>query len=151
MLDLPVFCRDGVAWSSRLVVASMSPMLREALSSAGPDEGAESCLVLPEVSRAEFCAFSKAVFADETDESLDFVAVVKVAEVVGAIMLELPQRSEAEEGNGGLPAVDYKVFRDNAEERRKVGQCVQYIISYHYSNSWSGVLLSISSRLNKCH
>ncbi len=84
LLDFPVFCRDGLAWSSRLLLTAMSPMLREALSGAGADQGAESCIVLPDVSRAEFNAFAMAVFAREGDDSLDFLVLIKVAETIGA-------------------------------------------------------------------
>ncbi len=82
-LDFPVFCGDGVAWSSRLLLAAMSPMLKEALSGAEQGTG-ESCLVLPDVTRAEFTTFSRALFAQKGDKSLDFLVLIKIAETLGA-------------------------------------------------------------------
>ncbi len=154
LMDLPVFCRDGVAWSSRLLLSAMSPMLKEALAASGSDEGAESAIVLPEISRAEFSAFTKAVFAKEGDESLDFVVLIKVAETLGAqivseilIMMDccncsslllflLTQLVEFQSlttdfppSSDSLPTVDYRVLQDNPEEERKVLHSLGYDVT----------------------
>jgi hypothetical protein len=94
-LDFPVFCRDGVGWSSRLLLSAMSPMLREALSGAGADEGGQSCLILPDVDRAEFLTFSRALFAKRGDASLDFLVLIKNAEILGANLVSFSNNAHS--------------------------------------------------------
>ena len=54
-VDLCVFCSDGVCWTSKLILAAASPPVRAALA-ATPDD---TCIILPDVTKAEFFAFHR--------------------------------------------------------------------------------------------
>ncbi len=80
-LDLPVFCSDGAALSSRIVLAAASSWMRSLLAEAAVEDGA--CVILPEISRAEFATFHNALFAADAS-GLNFNVIVKVAKILGA-------------------------------------------------------------------
>ncbi len=90
LFDLPVFCSDGPAFSSRVLLAAASPMMKGILSEF--QGTTDSCLVIPELTRAEFITFQKAVFAKEGDIALDFITLIKVAETLGAEIVSKPSR-----------------------------------------------------------
>ena len=54
-VDLCVFCSDGVCWTSKLILAAASPPVRAALATT-PDD---TCIILPDVTKAEFFAFHR--------------------------------------------------------------------------------------------
>ena len=60
MFSYPVFCRDGVFWSNKLLLAAASKMMAVAISSSDP----ESCLVIPDLSRHDLKHFYDTVFRD---------------------------------------------------------------------------------------
>lgn len=80
--DFPIFCQDGVIWSNKLLLTSVSTFVKTMLSELG--EHIETCIILPELTKMEFMTFHKALFAQENDTSLDFVTLIKVAEILGA-------------------------------------------------------------------
>ncbi len=118
LMDLAVFCRDGVAWTSRLIMASVSPMLLEALSSSDSSDGA--CLVLPDVSKLEFSSFHKALFAGADASDKEQAVLAKVADLIGS-RLESPCKEAAlSSGSDHLPSVDYRPMLDNYNEKKRV-------------------------------
>ena len=60
MFSYPVFCRDGVFWSNKLLLAAASKMMAVAISTSDP----ESCLVIPDLSRHDLKHFYDTVFRD---------------------------------------------------------------------------------------
>jgi len=67
MFSYPVFCRDGVFWSNKLLLASVSKMVSQAISTADP----ESCLVIPDISKHDLKRFYDATFRNvQEKESL---------------------------------------------------------------------------------
>ena len=63
LFTYPVFCRDGVFWTSKLLLASVSKMMEEAISSSHP----ESCLVIPDLSKHDLLQFYSAAFTGSLD------------------------------------------------------------------------------------
>ena len=61
LLTFPVFCRDGVFWSSKLLLASVSKMLADAISVSE----SESCLVIPDISKHDLLQFYTAAFTGD--------------------------------------------------------------------------------------
>ena len=45
--------------------------------------------MLPDLSRSEFLAFQSSLFAAKGDESLDFITLIKVAELIGADLVRI--------------------------------------------------------------
>lgn len=123
--DLAIFCHDGVAWSSRLLMAASSPMMKDVLS----DE--ESCVVIPSISRAEFAAFHSALFAKENDVVADMFAVIKVAEIVG---INLGMTAVAETPPE-LPGINYPAIMQNPFERRRINKAMMSIMEEGESNN----------------
>ena len=82
LFDFPVFCADGVVWSNKLLLTAASKVVRTALLDVA--DPSEACLIVPEVNKMEFTSFHNAMFAEEEDSSLDFLTLIKVAEVLGA-------------------------------------------------------------------
>ena len=82
--DLAVFCSDGVAWTSKLLIAAASSMVKDAFDQMdGYGHHDASCLVLPDVTKNEFKTFHEAIFASVTNAKLDLIVVIKVAETLG--------------------------------------------------------------------
>ena len=61
----PVFCRDGVFWTSKLLLASVSKMMEEAINTSHP----ESCLVVPDISKHDLLQFYSAAFTGSLDSA----------------------------------------------------------------------------------
>jgi len=76
--DFPVYCADGIAWSSRIIIGSLNAQLRNVLLEADED----SCLILPQVTKNEFDTFMEFILRKETEFSKETVLVlIKVGEV----------------------------------------------------------------------
>ena len=65
LLTYPVFCRDGVFWTNKLLLASVSKMLEEAIITSQP----ESCLVVPDLSKHDLSEFYRAALTGSEDSS----------------------------------------------------------------------------------
>ena len=74
MFSYPVFCRDGVFWSNKLLLAAVSKMMAVAISTSDP----ESCLVIPDLSRHDLKHFYDTVFRDY-DEIVNMSSIRNVA------------------------------------------------------------------------
>ena len=115
--DLVVFCRDGVAWTSKLLMSASSTMVREAFSELDNLQNETSSLVLPDISQHEFNVFHEALFASVSDSKLDLVVVIKVAETLGVdlpITTSLPIQKESSN------EVDYKLVQADSNEWKRV-------------------------------
>ena len=55
--DLVVFCNDGVAWTSKLLMSAASEMVREAFSQLDVLQGETTSIVLPDITKQEFNIF----------------------------------------------------------------------------------------------
>ena len=124
--DLVVFCSDGVAWTSRLLMSAASEMIREAFSQLDILQGDTTSIVLPDITKQEFNIFHEALFASVKDlEDLkDSVTVIKVAETLRVDLLpietSLPIQKENSDG------VDYRRAQDDPEEWKRVLYCLGY-------------------------
>ena len=121
--DLVVFCCDGVAWTSKLLLSASSIMIREAFGQLDRLQNETTCLVLPDITKKEFSIFHKALFTSVNDSKLDLVAVIKVAETLGVdlpITTSLPIQKETSN------EVDYKILRENEMDWKKVLLCLGY-------------------------
>ena len=122
--DLVVFCNDGVAWTSRLLMSAASEMIREAYNQLDVLQGETTSIVLPDITKQEFNIFHEALFASVKDTKLDLVTVIKVAETLRVDLLpietSLPIQKERSDG------VDYKIAKENSEEWRRVLSCLGY-------------------------
>ena len=70
--DYPVFCRDGVAWTNRFLLASISKMVDTAMAESDDC----SCLVIPDTTKEEFEKFHLALFSEtgvSDDKSMSLV------------------------------------------------------------------------------
>ena len=74
MFSYPVFCRDGVFWSNKLLLAAVSKMMAVAISTSDP----ESCLVIPDLSRHDLKHFYDTVFRN-CDEIVNMNSIKNVA------------------------------------------------------------------------
>ena len=122
--DLVVFCNDGVAWTSRLLMSAASEMVREVFSQLDNLQGESTSIILPDISKQEFNIFHEALFASVKDTKLDLVTVIKVAETLRVDLLpietSLPIQKKSSDG------VDYKLAQQNFEEWRRVLSCLGY-------------------------
>jgi hypothetical protein len=79
--DLAIFCSDGIAWSSKLLLSAASKFIRDLLLDVpGVDD---TCLVLPHLTKAEFMTFQETLFARENSEPTDMFSVIKGCEMLG--------------------------------------------------------------------
>ena len=68
--DLAIFCNDGVVWSSKLILASASPFMKDLLLDVPNMD--DTCLVLPSMTRLEFMTFQSAMFSkDDTPQTTE--------------------------------------------------------------------------------
>jgi len=75
LCDFPVYCTDGISWSSRIILGSLNAKLRNLLLSAGED----SCLLLPQISKDEFDTFMMYIL--QKDPPISKVAMKKLLKV----------------------------------------------------------------------
>ncbi len=115
-LDLAVFCRDGLVWSSRLLLSAVSPLIRNALSN-----NEESSIVLPQISKLDFSVFQKALF-DVNVEFTDIAGVVKVAEILNVETGFAIEKDDVEEDEAEFKRVDYRSARLNYEDGIKLNR-----------------------------
>ena len=73
--DLAIFCSDGIAWSSKLILASASPFIKDVLSSVPNND--DTCLVLPHMTKVEFLTFQSALFSKDETHQTDMYSVIK--------------------------------------------------------------------------
>ena len=57
-----MFCCDGIFWSSRVILASLAPHLKESLSD-------DSCLILPDIGVQDFSTFHASLFRKDVQIS----------------------------------------------------------------------------------
>ena len=129
-----------------IVVDDLMRLMRE--TGVGPE--GSSCLVLPSITKVEFTTFHNALFAAESDESLDFFTLIKVAEALGAELVSISQpnikyqlkahlapssilnlqglsvENEENEENEAPPTVDYSVMEANPAGRKRVMEALGY-------------------------
>ncbi len=79
--DFPVFCNDGIVWSSKFILAAASPMIKGILEDIGPVD--DTCLVIPSLSRDEFVAFHDALFARNHTKPSNMFGIIRGCETVG--------------------------------------------------------------------
>ena len=73
--DLAIFCSDGIAWSSKLILASASSFVKDLLSSVPNID--DTCLVLPHMTKVEFLTFQSALFSKDETQQSDMYSVIK--------------------------------------------------------------------------
>ena len=163
-LDLVVFCCDGVTWTSKLLMSASSIMVRDAFSQLDNLQNETTCIVLPDISKVEFCIFQESLFAPARDINQgDLIVVIKVAETLGVdlpIQTSLPNRTESSR------EVNYKVAQEDSNEWKRVLSALGYETSlfntdggskYVKNNLESGIMSKLVSIFDtnvsceKCH
>lgn len=76
ILDYPVFCTDGIAWSNRVILASLAPYL-------SPHLDEDSCLVLPDCRLSQFLLFHNHLFSRSGLTSAEVSSVSRIAATLG--------------------------------------------------------------------
>ena len=121
--DLAIFCSDGIVWSSKLILASASPFIKDLLSSVPNID--DTCLVLPHMTKVEFLTFQSALFSkDETHQS-DMYSVIKGCEML-CIDLEDPMTVLTNTGEDP-PVVEYSSILSNPFEKKRVLKSLGYV------------------------
>merc|ERR1712142_65514 len=76
LMDFPVFCCDGIFWSNRLILASLSNFLSDFLLE-------DSCIILPDFHQSEFKVFHDYLFSKDDVPQSDIVDICKIGAVFG--------------------------------------------------------------------
>jgi len=116
-LDFPVFCSDGIAWSNRLLLASVSPLLTSNL------ECEDSCLILPDCSVAHFNQFHMHLFSRALPLT-SVGAVSRVASLLCVSSLLLPRIASS---SFNTQFLDYQAIFSK-QQREYLDKC--------YGNRW---------------
>merc|ERR1719376_1763849 len=134
--DLPVFCSDGLCWTSKLIMSAVSPgVVETALESLSEHQLVEgTCLILPDVDKTEFATFQASLALPSLDKAidkLDLSKVVKVGRLLGVADLPIVAFDHHEEAakvksRRGQPEIDYKQIRGNRYEWRRALRSVGY-------------------------
>ena len=102
-----MFCCDGIFWSSRVILASLAPHLKEGLSD-------DSCLILPDVGRQEFSAFHTSLF--RKDVQISPAQIGKVASLFGITCLFHPASPHLQHPSP-LNTINYvEIFKNQRED-----------------------------------
>lgn len=142
-LDFPVFCNDGISWSSKVILASIYPTLKESLVD-------DSCLVLPDFSVKQFSKFHDSLLMKSPDVSLK--EIISVARAFG-LQYSGPFLIDGT-NNHEIGRLDYeKIFRVQREEYIKkiignsdVGSYIFASIQLKRSSVVSDILCETSKR-----
>jgi len=109
--DYPVYCADGISWSNRLILGSLSAKLKTLMAAAGDD----SCLVVPQVTKDEFDTFTEYVLAKDAIAHINKDVMKKLLKVGELFDFSIRYISLEDENNNGL--VDYSaIFTRQREE-----------------------------------
>lgn len=119
--DLPIFCQDGVVWSSKLVLASASGFIKDLLLGVNED----TCLVLPFMTKDEFLTFQSALFSKDDTQSQDMLAVIKGCDMLG-IDLE-DQINYMSDLGDEPPTIEYQSILANPFEKKRVYKALGYL------------------------
>jgi len=76
ILDYPVFCTDGIAWSNRVILASLVPYLSSHLEE-------DSCLVLPDCRLSQFLLFHNHLFSRDGLSPDEVSSISRIAATLG--------------------------------------------------------------------
>eukprot|EP00088_Acartia_fossae_P071875 TRINITY_DN9968_c0_g1_i3.p1 TRINITY_DN9968_c0_g1~~TRINITY_DN9968_c0_g1_i3.p1 ORF type:complete len:681 (+),score=95.31 TRINITY_DN9968_c0_g1_i3:49-2091(+) len=82
--DFPVYCCDGIAWTSAVILGSFNLHLRNLLL----DSDEDSCIILPQITKREFDTFMELILKKEYTFDKD---TADILEKVGQI-LDFPNR-----------------------------------------------------------
>jgi len=143
-LDFPVFCRDGISWSSKVILGAIYPALKDSLVE-------DSCLVLPDFSVLEFSKFHDSLLKKSLEvSSKDITSVARAfgLQYSGPFLLEVNN----DHGSESLP--DYqRIFRVQREEYIKkiignsdVGSYIYTSIQRKKSSVISDILCETNKR-----
>jgi len=128
-LDFPVFCSDGIAWSNRLLLASVSPLLTASL------ECEDSCLILPDCSVAHFNQFHLHLFSRALPLT-SVGAVSRVAALLCVPSLLLPRIPSSSSSHTQF--LDYQAIFSR-QQREYLDKC--------YGNRWvANQVLKVAER-----
>jgi len=108
--DFPIYCADGISWSNKLILGSLSCKLRSLLSAAGQD----SCLIVPQLTKSEFDTFNACILNKSIPITKDTMKVLlKVGE-----FFEFPIRYISLDNNNNTDGlVNYStIFTQQREE-----------------------------------
>ena len=144
LFTFPVFCRDGVFWTSKLLLASVSGMVAEAISVSH----SESCLVIPDISKHDLLQFYTAAFTGDLDTGR-VKSIKSVASTLALTHLTLGQdrehweedEDEEEEEEEEDGAASMKCLKKS--DKIKLSQYFQHRIESSSSSSSHGNMESL--------
>ena len=108
-----MFCCDGIFWTSRLILASLTSHLRDSLSE-------DACLILPDVQREEFAAFHSSLFRRDVQSPEQMRRCAAIAMLLGIRTLPTPAQSRLQppaSSSASMNTMNYvKILRNHREE-----------------------------------
>ena len=108
-LDFPVFCRDGIFWSNKVILASLAPYLKDSLQE-------DSCILIPDFIVSEFAAFHESLFRKDLVKS-EPSSVPVIAQLFGFGSSPRTHREIATSSSASDNYINYvKIFRSHKEE-----------------------------------
>jgi len=128
VLDFPVFCSDGIAWSNRLLLASVSPLLTANLDCE------DSCLILPDCSVAHFNQFHVHLFS----RALPLTSVGPVSRVASLLCVPSLLLPRIASSSFNAQFLDYQAIFSK-QQREYLDKC--------YGNRWvANQVLKVAER-----
>ena len=129
--DLAIFCSDGVAWTSKLILSSASPFVKDLLLDVPNLD--DTCLVIPHMTKLEFITFQNALFSKDDTQPGDMYSVIKGCEM---LCIDLEEQMTVLSNPGEEPPlVEYRTMLSNPFENKRVLKSLGYVPQDGFSES----------------
>ena len=103
-----MFCCDGIFWSSRVILASLAPHLKDGLSD-------DSCLILPDIGMQEFSTFHASLF--RKDVQISQAQIETIASIFGITTLPASPHLQPPSSSSSLNTFNYvEIFKNHRED-----------------------------------